>query len=216
MGVFTPISSFLECHMRALVDRCARCGAPTRFFHTSIEQVMLLCSEQEVRHPPHPCAAPQLSRHSEPHACCLPSSPQCPWPLDEADDLEEFCLPATDERVVRHSAEPLLPEPSCAPPPPRRMASATRPSVHAAASSELDELQRIGNMLLQSSPACSPTSHPSMPPMHRLPSVDSLPSSTLLAPAHADHEAAMMAAFALPPAFSEEAESIVHPVPPPT
>lgn len=65
-----------------------------------------------------------------------------------------------------------------------------------------DELQRIGNMLLQPSPACSPYLHAAPTPL-RLPSVDSLPSSTLLAPAAIGGQQHLLPAFELPAAVDD-------------
>ena len=67
------------------------------------------------------------------------------------------------------------------------------------ASSE-DELQRVSTLLLQPSPVCSPAIHGLSSATLRLPTGDSLPPSSHLGPSHAEHEAASMGSFELPPA----------------
>lgn len=138
---------------------CERCGALARFFHTTPDEVMLLCSDLE-----------------------------CPWPLDEADDLKVYRLPASDEGVLRHAAEVQAAMAVTAVVRSRRQDSRDAPS---------DELQRIGNILFQPSPTCSPAIQANA---RSLPSLDSFPGSALIVPQCMEHEAAM-SAFALPPAF---------------
>jgi len=181
--------------MHDLPSACLRCSAPSRLFHTTVDQVVLLCSDKE-----------------------------CAWPLDEADDIDAYCFPATDGRVIRHAAaarqQQLVQQQhqqqrvreACGAQSSAMLLSTSSqamlpPPVHRGASSELDELQRISNMLLQPSPACSPAVHPGAPTLHQLPSVDSLPSSSLLAPSQ--HEMAM-AAFELPPAFPDPVNPAEH------
>ena len=140
--------------------------------------------------------------------CCFP--PQCPWPLDEAD-VEVLCVAATDERVALYRAA-LKQRPSPRPQPRRCAATAAAsassvassmppPAPHRDSSAETDELQRISNMLMQSTPTSSPALRPGEPHVHRLPSLDSLPPSTLLGPAAGSAQSHEMAAFELPPTF---------------
>ena len=49
--------------MHDLPSACLRCSAPSRLFHTTVDQVVLLCSDKEVCAPRtsarvRPCVAP--------------------------------------------------------------------------------------------------------------------------------------------------------------
>ena len=142
--------------------------------------------------------------------------PQCLWPLDVTDDLENLCVPASDPRVAA-GAGPLPadstgyyfhppPLPAQAqppmPPPPTRGAHS-----FGADSDAADELQHISNMLFQPSPACSPHIGPSPgmgPGVMRLPSIGgSLPTSVQSTPARGATAGSDMGVdpFELPPAL---------------
>jgi hypothetical protein len=125
--------------------------------------------------------------------------------------VEVLCVAATDERVALYRAA-LKQRPSPRPQPRRCAATAAAsassvassmppPAPHRDSSAETDELQRISNMLMQSTPTSSPALRPGEPHVHRLPSLDSLPPSTLLGPAAGSAQSHEMAAFELPPTF---------------
>ena len=135
-----------------------------------------MCTSKEVRHP---LSRIPLALH--PPTLSFFSRAQCPWPLDAADDIDQFCLPAADPLVTRSLSATHV-----------DISQPQPPAATAQDSSASDELQHISNMLFQPSPACSPSMHGVG--VWRLPSGDSLPPSTMLGPSGA----AMMP---LPPAF---------------
>ena len=134
--------------------------------------------------------------------------PQCLWPLGDIDDLDAVCLPVSDPRVRRWRQSALsgslhadaqmtgndgnsgatamsasslqlggLSHSANSP-----SAAAALPTVARDPSAESDpdlELQRISNMLLQPSPACSPALAATAW-LPRLPTGDSLPPSASL------------------------------------
>ena len=156
--------------------------------------------------------------------------PQCLWPLGDIDDLDAVCLPVSDPRVRRWRQSALsgslhadaqmtgndgnggatamsasslqlggLSHSANSP-----SAAAALPTVARDPSAESDpdlELQRISNMLLQPSPACSPALAATAWPL-RLPTGDSLPPSASLGPTGGTNPvpADIWAAFELPPA----------------
>ena len=120
---------------------------------------------------------------------------QCIWPLDAVDDVDSLCLPADDQRVLRRGtcrvpADPSIPD---------------EPRPVQRASFEVDELQQFSNALFRPSPACSPAICGVSGYQMRLPTGDSVPSSSILAPSRADLEPPMMGSFELPPVISREA-----------
>ena len=144
---------------------------------------------------------------------------QCAWPLDAVDDIATLVLPTNDPRITCHTSATTAAVTSAGilgksltaatassqqasffamPHRMQREPSTSSPGgalvMQRDSTTEVDELQQLSSLLMQSSPACSPAMW-----AQQLPGLDSLPPSTTLGPTQSDMPGPMT--FQLPPAM---------------